>query len=137
MAAAYTGEARLGRYRWSGRGAGLAPHSSPCLPDDAAVARSLQAEMEEEDDEGNGGLLGTSGGLDGVSATRAGVARLHHERGGSGRRWPSQACSVFCCLLAVCLLAFLLAIACLVLKGERWREGPCWMCLKGVFTPSQ
>ncbi|KAL8183316.1 UNVERIFIED_CONTAM: ADP-ribosylation factor-like protein 6-interacting protein 6 [Gekko kuhli] len=119
MAASYTAEPRLDRNRWSGR-AGAA--HSPWPPDDAAVTRSLQAELED-DGEGNGGLLGTAGRLDGVFASRAGIARLHHERDGSARRWPSRACSVFCCLLAVCLLAFLLAIACLVLKDLQFEKG--------------
>ncbi|XP_060113234.1 ADP-ribosylation factor-like protein 6-interacting protein 6 isoform X2 [Heteronotia binoei] len=111
MAAPFAEEARLGRYRGSGRAA--AAHS-PWPPDDAVLARSLRAELEGE---GNGGLLGNAGRLEGVSAPRAGGARLHHERDGAARRWPSRACSVLCCLLAVCLLAFLLAVACLVLKG--------------------
>ncbi|XP_060113233.1 ADP-ribosylation factor-like protein 6-interacting protein 6 isoform X1 [Heteronotia binoei] len=117
MAAPFAEEARLGRYRGSGRAA--AAHS-PWPPDDAVLARSLRAELEGE---GNGGLLGNAGRLEGVSAPRAGGARLHHERDGAARRWPSRACSVLCCLLAVCLLAFLLAVACLVLKDLQSEKG--------------
>ncbi|XP_077176134.1 ADP-ribosylation factor-like protein 6-interacting protein 6 [Paroedura picta] len=116
MAASPAGEAWPDRRRGSARAEAA---RSPWPLDHAAVARSLQAELEE----GGGGLLGAAGGLCGASTARAGLARAHHERDGSARRWPSQACSVLCCLLAVCLLAFVLAIACLVLKDLQFEKG--------------
>ncbi|TFK14643.1 phosphatidate phosphatase LPIN1 [Platysternon megacephalum] len=63
-----------------------------------------------------------------VSGVRQGGAPLpplSHKRNGvlmappGGKRWPARACSMLCCLLAVSALAFLLAIACLVLKDLR------------------
>ncbi|XP_054826219.1 ADP-ribosylation factor-like protein 6-interacting protein 6 [Eublepharis macularius] len=119
MAALHTGEAKLDRYRWSDR-AGAA--HSPWPPDDLVVARNLQAELEEGGDE-NGGLLSAAGSLEGASAPRGGVARLHCGRGESARRWPGRACSVLCCLLAVSFVAFLLAIACLVLRDLQFEKG--------------
>nr|XP_056717152.1 ADP-ribosylation factor-like protein 6-interacting protein 6 [Euleptes europaea] len=112
--------ATLDRYRRGGRAGAAAQGLGP--PDDAAVARSLQAELED-DREGHGGLLGTAGSADGVPTLRAGIARLHHGRDRPARRWPSRACSVLCCLLAVCSLAFLLAVACLVLKDLQFEKG--------------
>ncbi|XP_058048659.1 ADP-ribosylation factor-like protein 6-interacting protein 6 isoform X3 [Ahaetulla prasina] len=40
----------------------------------------------------------------------------------AGSKWPSRTCSVLCCLAMVALLALLIAIACLALRGEAWRE---------------
>ncbi|XP_015675801.1 ADP-ribosylation factor-like protein 6-interacting protein 6 isoform X1 [Protobothrops mucrosquamatus] len=35
----------------------------------------------------------------------------------AGSKWPSRTCSVLCCLAVVALLALLIAIACLALRG--------------------
>lgn len=40
----------------------------------------------------------------------------------AGSKWPSRTCSVLCCLAMVALLALLIAIACLALRGEAGRE---------------
>ncbi|XP_044274127.1 ADP-ribosylation factor-like protein 6-interacting protein 6 [Varanus komodoensis] len=93
----------------------------------AAIARHGQSgregpgtpwppELEEADGEGD--VLGGVGRS--WDASRAGLAPLPHGPGGAGRRWPSRACSVLCCLSAVSLLAFLLAIACSVLRDLRY-----------------
>lgn len=73
-------------------------------PDGGAVARSLQKEL----DEGHGG---------------EGDAGRAAEGAPRARGWPSRACAVLCCLLTVSLLAFLLAIACLVLRDLRSERG--------------
>ncbi|XP_075789530.1 ADP-ribosylation factor-like protein 6-interacting protein 6 [Pelodiscus sinensis] len=83
-----------------------------------AVARSLQAELLQETEEEE--VAAASG----VSASQGGVPLPHKRNGGlmapqGGARWPARACSMLCCLLAVSALAFLLAIACLVLKDLR------------------
>ncbi|XP_026535858.1 ADP-ribosylation factor-like protein 6-interacting protein 6 isoform X1 [Notechis scutatus] len=36
----------------------------------------------------------------------------------AGSKWPSRTCSVLCCLALVALLALLIAIVCLALRGE-------------------
>uniref|UniRef100_A0A670IM09 ARF like GTPase 6 interacting protein 6 n=1 Tax=Podarcis muralis TaxID=64176 RepID=A0A670IM09_PODMU len=92
------------------------PPGTPWPPERGEVARNLQAELEEEEEEGGGGGKGELlGGLGRSPVSRATLAPLPD---GAARRWPSRAFSVLCCLLAVSLLAFLLAIACLVLRGE-------------------
>uniref|UniRef100_A0A8C8R5S7 ADP ribosylation factor like GTPase 6 interacting protein 6 n=1 Tax=Pelusios castaneus TaxID=367368 RepID=A0A8C8R5S7_9SAUR len=82
-----------------------------------AVARSLQAELLQEEE--------AAAGASAVSLSRAGAPwpppSSHKREGGlvapaGGKRWPARACSVLCCLLAVSVLAFLLAIACMVLR---------------------
>lgn len=75
-------------------------------------ARSLQAELEE----GSGGGGERELLLLGRASSRG--AWQQQERHGAGLQWPGRACSIVCCFLAVSLLAFLLAIACLVLKGR-------------------
>ncbi|XP_067405534.1 ADP-ribosylation factor-like protein 6-interacting protein 6 [Emydura macquarii macquarii] len=79
-----------------------------------AVARSLQAELLQEE-------VAAASGV-GVSRAGAPWPPPPYKRNGvlmappGGRRWPARACSVLCCLLAVSVLAFLLAIACIVLR---------------------
>ncbi|XP_034986216.1 ADP-ribosylation factor-like protein 6-interacting protein 6 [Zootoca vivipara] len=93
------------------------PSGTPCPPERGEVARNLQAELEEEEGGGKGELLG---GLGRSPVSRTTLAPLTD---GAARRWPSRAFSVLCCLLAVSLLAFLLAIACLVLRDLRSEKG--------------
>nr|XP_028601875.1 ADP-ribosylation factor-like protein 6-interacting protein 6 [Podarcis muralis] len=97
------------------------PPGTPWPPERGEVARNLQAELEEEEEEGGGGGKGELlGGLGRSPVSRATLAPLPD---GAARRWPSRAFSVLCCLLAVSLLAFLLAIACLVLRDLRSEKG--------------
>ncbi|XP_065269207.1 ADP-ribosylation factor-like protein 6-interacting protein 6 isoform X1 [Emys orbicularis] len=101
-----------GMGRFSRRGA---THGTPWLGG-GVVARSLQAELLQEEEV-----------VSGVSVSQGGapLPPLSHKRNGvlmapsGGKRWPARACSMLCCLLAVSALAFLLAIACLVLKDLR------------------
>ncbi|XP_062972604.1 ADP-ribosylation factor-like protein 6-interacting protein 6 isoform X1 [Elgaria multicarinata webbii] len=112
MAVYYRGAS--GSYSQTGR----AGPGAPWPPERGEVTRSFQSVLEEEG--GGGDVLGGVGrSYDGASASRAGLSPSPHGADGAGRRWPSRACSVLCCLLAVSLLAFLLAIACLVLRGDR------------------
>ncbi|XP_042302989.1 ADP-ribosylation factor-like protein 6-interacting protein 6 isoform X1 [Sceloporus undulatus] len=68
--------------------------------------------QEQQEQEGGGGVLG---GL-GPSAAPRGPE-------GAARRGPrSRAWAVLCCLLAVALVAFLLALGCLVLKDLRYEK---------------
>ncbi|KAG6933313.1 ADP ribosylation factor like GTPase 6 interacting protein 6, partial [Chelydra serpentina] len=113
MSLAVGDSGRLGRF--SRRGA---TPGTPWLGG-GVVARSLQAELLQEEEE--------EVAVSGVSVSQGGVPLppLSHKRNGvlmappGGKRWPARACSVLCCLLAVSVLAFLLAIACLVLKDLR------------------
>uniref|UniRef100_A0A6J0U399 ADP-ribosylation factor-like protein 6-interacting protein 6 isoform X2 n=1 Tax=Pogona vitticeps TaxID=103695 RepID=A0A6J0U399_9SAUR len=73
-----------------------------------------------EADIGEGG--GESGSGEGPPAPRAAFTPLPHGADAAGRRWPSRACSVLCCLVAVAVLALLLAVACLVLRDLRYEK---------------
>ncbi|XP_062972605.1 ADP-ribosylation factor-like protein 6-interacting protein 6 isoform X2 [Elgaria multicarinata webbii] len=116
MAVYYRGAS--GSYSQTGR----AGPGAPWPPERGEVTRSFQSVLEEEG--GGGDVLGGVGrSYDGASASRAGLSPSPHGADGAGRRWPSRACSVLCCLLAVSLLAFLLAIACLVLRDLRYEKG--------------
>ncbi|XP_061464753.1 ADP-ribosylation factor-like protein 6-interacting protein 6 isoform X1 [Rhineura floridana] len=98
---------------------GHAGASTPWPPERRELARDLQADLDEGGDESD--LLGDFGrSYEGASVSRASLASLPD---GIVRRWPSRACSVLCCLLTMSLLAFLLAIACLVLRDLRSEKG--------------
>ncbi|XP_044887894.1 ADP-ribosylation factor-like protein 6-interacting protein 6 isoform X2 [Mauremys mutica] len=112
MSLAVGDSGRLGRFGRRG-----ATPGTPWLGG-GVVARSLQAELlQEEEEVAASGVSGSQGG--------APLPPLPHKRNGvltappGGKRWPARACSMLCCLLAVSALAFLLAIACLVLKDLR------------------
>ncbi|XP_050825312.1 ADP-ribosylation factor-like protein 6-interacting protein 6 isoform X2 [Gopherus flavomarginatus] len=114
MSLAVGDSGRLGRF--SRRGA---TPGTPWLGG-GVLARSLQAELLQEEEEKEVAASGVS-----VSQGGAPLPPLPHKRNGvlmalpGGKRWPARACSMLCCLLAVSALAFLLAIACLVLKDLR------------------
>uniref|UniRef100_A0A8D0ED81 ARF like GTPase 6 interacting protein 6 n=1 Tax=Salvator merianae TaxID=96440 RepID=A0A8D0ED81_SALMN len=110
MAAYYYRSSVTGSYSRSGHAASDPSDSAPWPAERSEVVRSLQTELEEGDGERD--LLG--------GTSRAGLPSLSD---GSLRRWPSRAGSVLCCLLAVILLAFLLAIACLVLRDLQAEKG--------------
>ncbi|KAJ7345748.1 hypothetical protein JRQ81_001698 [Phrynocephalus forsythii] len=73
---------------------------------------------------GEGDGEGASGGGEAPPGPRAACFTPLPQQGtdGAGGRWPSRACAVLCCLLAVSVLALLLAVACLVLRDLRYEE---------------
>ncbi|XP_008115919.1 ADP-ribosylation factor-like protein 6-interacting protein 6 [Anolis carolinensis] len=91
--------------------------SAAWTPEGDRVARTLEADFEEEEErgEGAGGVLG---GLSRSYEAAPAVSRASLP----GRRWPSRICAVLCCLLAVAFLAFLLALGCLVLRDLRYEK---------------
>ncbi|XP_074857956.1 ADP-ribosylation factor-like protein 6-interacting protein 6 [Carettochelys insculpta] len=103
------GGGRLGRFSRRGTTPG-----TPWLAG-GVVARNLQAELLQEEAEVVAGGGSVSQGGDPLPRKRNGTLQALP----AGKRWPARACSVLCCLLAVSALAFLLAIACLVLKDLR------------------
>ncbi|XP_061464754.1 ADP-ribosylation factor-like protein 6-interacting protein 6 isoform X2 [Rhineura floridana] len=115
---------------------GHAGASTPWPPERRELARDLQADLDEGGDESD--LLGDFGrSYEGASVSRASLASLPD---GIVRRWPSRACSVLCCLLTMSLLAFLLAIACLVLRDLRSEKGKTdeniETSILGMFPPT-
>ncbi|XP_053114741.1 ADP-ribosylation factor-like protein 6-interacting protein 6 isoform X2 [Hemicordylus capensis] len=120
MSASFRGAGRLGRYSQSSRADSATPWSPGVV-----VTRNLQEELEKDSGRCEGDLWGgVERSWDRSLAPRAAlISSVQHETEGAGRRWPSRACAVFCCLVAVSVLAFLLAIACLVLRDLRSEKG--------------
>ncbi|XP_060633065.2 ADP-ribosylation factor-like protein 6-interacting protein 6 [Anolis sagrei] len=106
------------------RGSSQSGPSAAWTPDGGGVARTLEADFEEEEEGEGGGAGGVLGGLgrsyeaSPANSPRAGLLGVSLP----GRRWPSRICAVFCCLLAVTFLAFLLALGCLVLRDLRYEK---------------
>ncbi|KAJ6660830.1 hypothetical protein lerEdw1_017456 [Lerista edwardsae] len=119
MSVSFRGGGRLDRYSQSSR----ASAGTPWLSEGRTVTRSLQEELEDGDGEGEQLLLSGHVGRSQEGAAAASRADLVPPAQHGARGWPSRACAVLCCLLAVTLLAFLLAIACLVLRDLRYEKG--------------
>uniref|UniRef100_A0A8D0GHB9 ARF like GTPase 6 interacting protein 6 n=1 Tax=Sphenodon punctatus TaxID=8508 RepID=A0A8D0GHB9_SPHPU len=112
--------------RWGWLGARAEPET-PWLAS-REVARNLQEELlegeglraaEETAAASSGGLARSRAGALAVAPKRNGALLLLSGPPHARQGWPARACSVLCCLVAVTLLAFLLAITCLVLRDLR------------------